>query len=267
MFMFADVHCHLDHEALKDRLDAVIQSARDAKLGLVIASGVNPQRADACLAIAKRYPDIVKVALGIYPLDALGIDVDDNGKVVKGEPFDVDAELARFAKMPDSFVAIGEAGLDFHWVKDLDVLEQQKANFAKVIAFAERINKPLVVHSRAAEKECVEMLESSSVKDVVMHCFSGRKSLVKRCADNGWSFSIPPNIVRAQHFQGIVQSVPLTQLLTETDAPWLSPTPGVQNEPKNVTVTVAEIARLRKEDPKAVEERLWKNAERLFLRQ
>jgi TatD DNase family protein len=163
-------------------------------------------------------------------------------------------------------VAIGEAGLDFHWVKDKDVFAKQKENFAKVIAFAERIRKPLLVHSRAAERECVEMLESSAVKDVIMHCFSGRKSLVKRCADHGWFFSLPPNIARAQHFQGIAMSVPLMQLLTETDAPWLPPVPGQPNEPKNVTVTVAEIARLRKEDPAVVEEQLWKNAAGLFLR-
>jgi TatD DNase family protein len=265
--MFADVHCHLDHDLLQPRLAAIIQAARDARLGLILASGVNPQRADACLAIAKKYPDIVKVSLGIYPLDALGIDVDEQGRTMPMAPIDVDAELARFDKMQDRFVAVGEAGLDFHWVKDQGLFAKQQQNFLKVIAFAERVRKPLIVHSRAAERECVEMLESSTVKDVIMHCFSGRKSLVKRCADHGWYFSIPCNISRAQHFQGIVQAVPLTQLLTETDAPWLSPVPGELNEPKNVAVTVLEIAKLLKQEPAAVEDRLWKNAEALFLKQ
>ena len=262
--MLADIHCHLDHEDLRPVLDKVIERARAARVGLIVASGVNPKRADECLAIAARYPDLVKVSLGIYPLDALGIDIDEQGRVMKSEPFDVDAELARFGRMPDKFVAIGEAGLDFHWLKDETLFRQQRENFAKVIAFAEKVRKPLVVHSRAAEKECVDMLQSSTLKEVVMHCFSGRKSLVKRCSDNGWFFSIPCNISRAQHFQGIATNVPLAQLLTETDAPWLPPVPGELNEPANVALTVKEIARLRGQDPALVEEQLWKNAQALF---
>lgn len=264
--MFVDVHCHMNYPPLNAQLDAVVQKARDARVGLIITAGTNPAANDDALRIAGRFPDIVKVSLGMYPLDALGLDLEPETAGVQREAkrFDVDAEFARMESMADRCVAYGEVGMDFKFTKEPAVIAKQKELFARIIAMAERAKKPLIVHSRNAELECIELLETSSNKDVVMHCFGGRKSLIMRAADNGWFFSVPPVITRLQHFQLLAGLVPLGQLLTETDAPWLGPTQGQTNEPANVVVSVQEIAKARRVDAAVVEEQVEKNARRLF---
>lgn len=262
--MFADVHCHLDHAQLKHQLDALLQRARDAKLGFIVTCGVTPASNDEALIIAARHPDIVRCSLGCYPLDAVGVDIDTEGKVRHARPFDVDAELARWHGLKDRFVAVGEAGLDFKWTKDEPTVKAQKVVFEKVIATAEHLHKPIVIHSRSAELECIEMLETSRCKNVILHSFGGRKALMRRAIDNGWNFSIPPVITRLEHFRLLADLAPLEQLLTETDAPYLGPKAGETNEPKNVTITVNEIAGIKKVEAIEVEEHIWRNVKKTF---
>ena len=113
---------------------------------------------------------------------------------------------------------------------DKENFEKQKQVFQKLINLAEKINKPLIVHSRKAEADVIEMLENSKAK-VLLHCFCGKKSLIKKAADLGFNFSIPTNVVRAQNFQGLIKEVDINQLFAETDAPYLSPFKDKRNEP------------------------------------
>ncbi len=264
--MYADVHCHLNHPLLKQRLDEVLRNARDAGVGLIVTAGVNPASNDEVLAMARQHPGIVTCSLGMYPLDALGLDVESDavGMTRQLQPMDVDAELVRIEGLADSCVAIGEVGMDFKFTKDAPSIAKQKEIFTKILDLAERVKKPVVVHSRSAEQECIELLETATLPGIVMHCFGGRKSLIRRAADNGWSFSVPPVIARLQHFQTLVGLVPLGQLLTETDAPWLGPVAGQTNEPMNVRVSVDEIAKALRADPQHVKDMIWKNARAMF---
>ena len=92
--------------------------------------------------------------------------------------------------------------------------------------------------------DAIEILEKEFFGGkVIMHCFSAKKSLIKRGVDNGWYFSVPPIITRLLHFQTLVEMVPLTQILTETDSPYLSPVAGTRNEPANVSVTISEAGK------------------------
>jgi len=129
---------------------------------------------------------------------------------------------------------------------------------------AKELDMPVVIHTRKAELDCIEILEKSDLKKIVLHCFIGRKHLIKRAADNGWFFSIPPVITRLQHFQTLVSMVPLNQLLTETDSPGLSPVAGERNEPANVEVTIKEIAKIKNISEKEVADAIWENAKKLF---
>jgi TatD DNase family protein len=128
----------------------------------------------------------------------------------------------------------------------------------------EKINKPIVVHSRKAELDAVELLESSKIKNIVLHCFNGRRHLIKRAIEHGWYLSIPPIITRLQHFQMIAELAPIDQILTETDCPYLSPVPGKRNEPANVSVTVKEIARIKNLSEKKVADEIYENYKRVF---
>ncbi len=98
-----------------------------------------------------------------------------------------------------------------------------------------------------------------------MHCFSARKSIIRRAADNGWSFSIPPVITRLQHFQTLTELVDLKQLLTETDAPYLSPFPGERNEPAFVAETIKKIAEIKRMTEEDVAQNIYMNYTNMFL--
>jgi TatD DNase family protein len=121
------------------------------------------------------------------------------------------------------------------------------------------------VHSRAAELRVVEIIEEAGNKDVVMHCFGGRLHLVKRIIKSGWYFSIPTNIVRSEQLQKIAELSPMSKLLTETDAPFLSPFRERKNEPAFVAEAIKAIAKVKGMDPVEVANAVFQNYQRLFL--
>jgi TatD DNase family protein len=261
MSLFVDVHCHLDYKKLLDDVEGVIKRAREAGLKAIITNGINPGTNRLSLELAKRF-DIVKASLGIYPKDALKNEVIAMQDPIGLTDFDVDEELSFIERHKQQIIAVGEVGLDYQTGNKR--LEQKKL-FEKMISFAEKIDKPIIVHSRKAEEDCVNILESSRLKKVVMHCFSGRFSLVKRICDREWYLSIPTNVVRSEHFQKIIREVNLSRLLTETDAPYLSPFKDKTNEPAFIVEAVKKIAEIKQMDQKEVENNIFYNYERLFL--
>ena len=263
--LLVDVHAHMDHSRFKEDLDDVIQRAREAGVKVIITSGVNSTTNRIALNLAEKY-DIIKASLGLYPIDALAKELDAGeaeGFVRDVKAIDVDEELEWIKENKDKCIAVGECGLDYNWVTGRE--KEQQRIFQKIIETVEKINKPIIVHSRKAELDAVEMLESCKIKKIVMHCFSARKSIIKRAADNGWSFSIPPVITRLQHFQTLVGMVDLKQLLTETDAPYLSPFPGERNEPAFVVETIKKIAEIKRMTEEDVAQNIYMNYTNTFL--
>lgn len=249
----------------------VIERARKKNM-IIIASGVNPITNKISLDIAGRY-DIVKVSFGLYPLDALEKEIEKSEKMGNEktfprdiEPFNLDKELDYLKKNKDKFIAIGEIGLDYNWpdFQSEKIKQEQKINFEKILDVAKELDLPVIIHTRKAELDCIEILEKKKMKKVVLHCFMGRKHLISRGVNNGWYFSVPPIITRLLHFQELVKIVPLTQLLTETDSPYLAPVQGTRNEPANVQVTIKEIARIKNISEEKVASQIWENANKLF---
>jgi TatD DNase family protein len=262
--MLVDIHAHLDHEKFKGDLDKVIENARNAGVRHIITSGVNSKTNRLVLDIAAKYGN-VHPSFGIYPLDALKKEIEAGeaaGFVRDIESFDIDDEIGWIEENKDKCVAIGECGLDFKWGKENE--KEQKENFQKVIEMVEKIKKPIVVHTRKAELDSIEMLESSKIKSIILHCFCGRKHLVRRAADNGWNFSIPPIIVRLQQFQLMAEIVNISQLLTETDCPYLSPYPGKRNEPAFVMETIKKVAEIKGLTEEDTAKNIFMNYQRVF---
>lgn len=260
--MLIDIHCHLDHQKFKGNLDQVIERARKAGMSHIITSGVNKSSNRKVLEISKKY-DIVFPSLGLYPIDALNKEIEAEGLPRDVIPFDADEEIEFIKKKRGEILGIGEAGLDFALST---MKEEQKVIFQKVIELAEKIKKPLIVHSRKAEREVLDMLESSKLKKVVLHCFSANMKLVKCAEEMNYSFSIPPVIVRLQHFQTLVEKVSLKNLLTETDAPYLSPVFGERNEPKNVVESIKMISKIKKIDYEEAKKIIFMNFQNIFLK-
>lgn len=270
--MLIDVHCHLDHQLYKDDLDKVIENARQAGVVKIITAGINSATNKIALSLAKKY-DIVEAALGRYPLDALEKEgyfedkKDQNNKENLKTTVDHDIEFMR--KHKDEFIGVGEVGLDLFNGKDI---QTQSIEFRKMIELTIELGKPLVIHSRKAEKEALDVLEEFDHLDsdkVVLHCFSGKKGLIRKAIELGYNFSIPANIVRAENFQQLVEKCPLKQLLTETDSPLLSPyrnTDGGfnRNEPKNVIETVKMIAKIKGITEAECAKQIYMNYQRVF---
>ncbi|MEK6922698.1 MAG: TatD family hydrolase, partial [Nanoarchaeota archaeon] len=151
--MYVDVHCHLDHQAYLQDLDKVIENCRKNKI-IAVSCGVNKDSNRKVLEISKKYNDIVKAALGIFPFDAIGISRDSSYSGEMPEKFDPNEEIEFIRKNKDNIVAISEVGLDKS-IPNHQIEKQQKI-FQKIISLSEKIKKPLIVHSRKAELECIE---------------------------------------------------------------------------------------------------------------
>lgn len=237
--IYADVHAHLDLFS-SEELEGVLERAKDKGVKAIVTSGVDVKSNRAALELAKSHSTsqgingIIKAALGIYPTDAL--------KMSDGE---VDAELDFIRKNRNRINAIGEVGLDYLRTEKKEERERQREVFAKQIELAKELDKPLVVHSRRAEKEAVDMLISASAKKAVMHCCMADMKTIKRASDAGLYFSIPALILRSSHFKKLVEVVPSSRLLTETDAPFLSPHPNKKSEPAMVAEAASAIAKIK----------------------
>ena len=258
--MIVDIHAHLDHKDLVDDLDRIIADAKKAGVVKIFTSGINPYTNRKAIKIASKY-DIVEASLGIYPLEALQKEMEAGEFYLGGDnKFDVDEEIDFIRKQKPAL--IGEVGMDRAMVTDKD--DEQRKHFKKMIELAEELKVPVLVHSRKAELDCIETLETFSTKKVIMHCFSGKKKYVKRIVDNGWMLSMPPIVVRAPQFQIMASEVPIRQLLTETDAPYLSPFKDQLNEPAFIVETVKKIAEIKGMEKIEVEKSLFMNYQQLI---
>jgi TatD DNase family protein len=264
MARFVDVHTHLTHAAFAGEQDAVIARAVAAGVDAIVVNGLEPRSNREVLALAERHA-AVKPALGIYPIDAV------NELIPTGFPypvprFDVDAEIVfiRELALAGRLAAVGECGLDGHWV-DASTFPLQERVFEALIGVALEADLPLVIHTRKLEVRAAEILAAHGVQKVNFHCFGGRTSLARDWAErHGWWFSIPANARVNQAFGKMLRELPLERILTETDAPYMPPTRGERNEPANVVGTVAFLAELRGLTLDAAQELVAANYRALF---
>ncbi len=246
--LYADVHAHLDLFE-EDELDSVLIRAKDAGVKAIIANGTDGASNRKVLNYSKTN-SLVKASLGLYPVDAL--------KLTETQ---VNSELDFIKENNAKICAVGEVGLDYLKAEDN---EGQKELFARIIDVARAINKPLIVHSRKAEEDAVDLLVSGSVKRAVMHCFMADLRTVKKAEEAGFYFSIPCIIAASSHFKKLVEVVSCSRLLTETDAPFLSAQQGKKSEPAMVSETVRIIAGIKGLSEDDCANILFSNYQRLF---
>jgi TatD DNase family protein len=208
----------------------------------------------AALALAARRPD-VWATVGVHPHDAASCDAA------------LEAELARLAAAP-RVVAIGEIGLDFHY--DHSPRAQQEQVFRRFIQLARELKKPIVVHTRTAPEETLQILAEENARDVggLIHCFSENKPFAARALDLGFdlSFSGIVTFKRALDIQEVAAWAPADRILVETDSPYLAPIPlrGKRCEPAYVLHTARFVAGLRGIPLEELAQQTSQNAQRLL---
>jgi len=247
-----DTHCHLDMSQFEPDRDEVIQRARATGLEAIITVGSDIESSISALEIADRY-DFIYCSVGMHPHEASRLD-------------EHSIDTLRGLLSREKVVAIGETGLDYHYMhspKDL-----QKEAFRRQIRIALKNNLPLIVHSREAEKDTIDILKEEGVTKGVMHCFSSSPKMAEDAMRLGLYISIagPVTFKKAVGLKEIAKSVPDEYLLIETDAPYLTPEPlrGKRNEPSFIVHTASEIARLRGVSVEDIYRITSLNAKRLF---
>lgn len=252
--MLIDSHCHLDFDALSNDLDGVLERARDNGVVGCVTISTRMRKFDQLKAIASR--DNVWCSIGTHPHNAheeLEISVED---------------IITFSEH-EKCVAIGEAGLDYHY--DMAPRDAQAESFLNHISAARITGLPLVIHARAADDDMIAILEEETGKGAfpfVLHCFSSGKELAKRGIELGGyvSFSGIVTFKNALEIQEVAREVPADRYLVETDAPYLAPVPfrGRSNELGFVRHTAEKLAELRGVSAEQVGDESTANFFRLF---
>ncbi|MHA1637145.1 MAG: TatD family hydrolase [Candidatus Thorarchaeota archaeon] len=215
-----DSHTHIDMKHFQNDRDTVITRAKDIGLIGMVTCSIGPGSFRRTLGIVKKYPGFVHHSAGCSV-----------SRLVKEE---ADKIVTLTRKYADQIVAVGEVGLDYHWVKEPSARAGQEPLFKLFIDLANELNLPIVIHSRKAELEATKILENHFDGNVLMHCFDGSPEVAERVRDNGWSITLPANFMKYKNRVSAAEIIPLEQIMLETDGPYLSPT-NDRNEPANIT--------------------------------
>lgn len=143
-------------------------------------------------------------------------------------------------------IALGECGLDKHYLKDDTTFAEQERVLRKLMKIAKKYDLPIILHTRKAEERVLELLIEEGVVKADFHCFCGKAALGVRIAENGYYLSIPSCVENNSQFQTLVKKLPLDKILTETDCPYMGPDKGARNDPSTVPRGVAGIAIAKK---------------------
>jgi TatD DNase family protein len=232
--MLIDTHCHLDFADFDEERDALIERAHQAGVAQMVTISTRVRKLDTLLAIAEKYPSVF-CSVGTHPNNA-------------GEELDIRAEdLIKLANGHEKIVAIGEAGLDYFY--DTQTPADQKTGLLRHIEAARETRLPLVIHSRSADEDMIEILTAESEKGAfpfILHCFSAGADLARVGVELGGyvSFSGILTFPKSQDIRDIAKTVPMDRLLVETDAPYLAPKRwrGKRNEPSYVVNTAEVLA-------------------------
>ena len=247
--MFVDTHCHLSKEDY-DNIDREIEEDKAAKVFKKIVSGCSKKTIEEALLLKDKY-DIVYVTIGYHPEYASTVTIED---------LDYLKSLLREKKV----VGIGEIGLDYHYGKEN--IDKQKWLFEKQLEIAEEFNLPVVIHSRDATKDTIDILKKYKVNGII-HCFSGSLEIANIYIKMGFLLGIGGVLTfKNSKLKEVVKEISLDSVVLETDSPYLTPVPfrGKQNSSKYLCYIAEFIADIKNIDIKEVAETTSKNAESLF---
>jgi TatD DNase family protein len=244
-----DSHAHLLPDFVNN-INKLVENARTAGLTAVINSAIEPKHYKFAVDLEKKYYGFIYTTLGFSPSWIKKLDFEKSYNYIR--------------ENHNNFTAIGEVGLDFHWIRDDYWRRKQEEIFIKFIQLANEIEKPLVIHSRKAESACLDLLEDKAKVPVLLHCFAGNIEEVRRIIDSNWIISIPTAVVNRKKHRKLARIVPLENIVVETDTPFLSPIKGQKNEPANVKYAIKEVAFLKEITYSEVNRITTKNAQEFY---
>ena len=260
-----DAHCHLNFEAFADDYDEAIKRALDAGVETMLVTGTSLESSQKAVELAEKYTSIYAI-VGVHP--------HHSDKVQKGW----DKEIERLAKLP-KVVGIGEVGMDYYSYASNGIADpkNQRKVFQRQIEISIANKIPLQIHGRHAGKEILEIVAGYKSQLLplpgMFHCFAGNLDYLEKVLELGFSVGFDGNITYKGLAPGedtalseLVKHTPLERLITETDAPYLSPVPyrGSRNEPSYVIIVGSSIAKIKDTSFDEVDKVTGANARRIF---
>lgn len=252
--MIFDTHAHYDDKAFDEDRESLLISLKDHGIGRVVNIGSSLDSCQKTIELMDQFPFIYG-ALGVHPSETGGLDEDSFQWLdsICGHP---------------KCVAIGEIGLDYYW--DEPEREIQKKWFVRQLALAKQYRLPVVIHSRDANKETVEILKADYGEETggVIHCYSYSRESLKDYLDMGLYIGVGGVLTfkNGKKLKEAVEYIPLERIVLETDCPYLSPEPnrGRRNSSLNLTYVVDELARIKGITGEEVRRVTWENAVKLY---
>ena len=255
MIQLIDTHSHLYDEAFDEDIDIVINNALEKGVAKIILPAIDTSSLERQKKLSASCPDIFYQMIGVHPTSIK----EDYRK-------ELDVVYNEISTNADSYVAIGEIGLDYYW--DTTFAHEQQTALITQIEWANKYQKPVALHVRNAYAEIFEVLEKHSVdRRGVLHCFSGTLSDAKKAVDMGYMLGIGGVVTfKKNELAKIVAELPLQNILLETDAPYLAPTPyrGKRNESAYVLNVAQMVAEIKNTSLEHVAETTLQNAIELF---
>lgn len=267
-FKYFDAHTHVNFVAYREDREEVILRAKEAGVGMNVVGTQRDTSADAVM-LAEKY-DNVYATIGLHPIHTAKSyhdtkELGEGGKefTSRGEQFDAAAYevLARSPRV----IAIGECGLDYYRV-DPNTKDLQTRVFIEHIEIANKLGKPLMLHIRNAYDDALEILKAHAKVRGDTHFFAGDWETAKKFIDLGFTLSFTGVLTFTHDYDEVVKNAPFDMLLSETDAPYVTPVPhrGKRNEPVYVKEVVKAIAAIRGEEEEKVRSQLIENTKRVF---
>ncbi|MEM2104178.1 MAG: TatD family hydrolase [Candidatus Bathyarchaeia archaeon] len=252
---YVDTHIHLSDEEYRGKIEEVVSEARRYNVAGLVSNSMDFKTSVESLELAERYSGMVYAALGIHPWNVNTSSKDELSRV---------SELIMKQQHNSFFVAIGEVGLDYKYEK---VWREQLMVFDEMLRLGEKLNLPVIIHSRGTTAQIVDMLPSYNLKRVLLHWFSHPVSVLAKAVERGYYVSEGPPTVYSNGIREVVKRVPLTNLLTETDGPvryFRKPFEGKMTTPAFIPLVVAAIAEIKRMDVLEVAQQILRNFEEFF---
>ncbi len=241
-----DSHCHIDFDSFDKDRESVIERSGN-HLEFMVNAGRNLQSNRVSLDLQQKHPDLIVANLGLHP--------------TKTDSFDQLDDIKEQIREEDP-VAIGEVGLDHHHVTRDKLREEQRTVFEEMLELAEELGKPVVVHSRNAEEEAIDIISRYSLPGVMLHCFNGSPNLAARATREGVKIGVTTQVLYSNAVQRIVEKIETGNMLLETDSPFLYR--GDRNEPVKVIESAEKIAGIKQVEIEKVVSDTTSNARELF---
>lgn len=231
--MYFESHAHYDDERFDDDRDELLASFPAEGIETVVNSSSDIASSRASIALAEKYP-FFYASVGVHPHEV---------SKMREEDIDTLRELSKHPKV----VAIGEIGLDFYY--DLSPRDDQRYWFKRQLALAEKLDMPVIIHSRDASQECFDIISASNVRKGVIHCYSGSAPMAQDYADMGFYIGIGGSLTFKNNKKTVevVEKLPLEKILIETDSPYLAPVPyrGRRNDSRLLKYVVEKISEIK----------------------